>query len=248
MTIKISIANLQDYVQNGKQKDFAIFLYLKALYINSHSCLFEYTPENLAKILGVCRNTADALIKRFKDYGWIRIHSGRKGRFVNLIFLNTNKFLDNNNKGLLKHFKVQGDWKEINDGLYLLLLKNKQHQFDRIQKLAQDIKAPATMSVYKNARKLMKKQNYSADQLPDQNAKFQVSIKKIAEWFNSSVGKASQIITRLKKQGLIIVESCRQILGKTTNKHLVSAIMNNYNNCFYTGKYVIRVSCNCYKF
>lgn len=248
MKIKINIANLQDYVQHGKQKDFAMFLYLKALYITSHSCLFEYTPEALAKKLGVCRNTSNALIKRFMAYGWIKSHSGRKGRFVNLIFLNTNKFPDNNDKALLKDFKVQGDWKEINDGLYLFLLKNKQHQFDKIQKLAQDIKTPASKSSYKNALKLMRKHNYSTDQLPNQNAKFQVSIKTIAEWFNCSVGKTSQIIIRFKKQGFIVVEGCRQVLAKTTNKHTVSAIMNTYSNCFYTGKYVIRVSCNCYKF
>ena len=243
MNIKISIENLRSYFSEDLIRDYAMFLFVKSQLYAKKSCLYEYNPDKLASYMGVCRNTAISYLKRFEKRGWVRRHNGSLG--VNITFINTNKF-PGHLTGVLVNFNVKGNVKSIEQDLYLLFLKYKQNQFNRIKELGHAINTPSPSSL--KALKICRKHNYSVDNLPDQNAKFKVSIRTIANWFCCSVGKASQIITHFKNRGLIIVESSRQILCKTKCGKTAGAFLDSYTSSYFTGKYVIRVACNCYQF
>lgn len=223
-----------------------MFLVLKAHVFNKSSCFYEYSPEKIARVLEVSPNTARSLVSRFIQYGWCRKHRGRLGRYKNLVFNSHLRFSDNIRDSLLVNFEIKKSVAEVMDSLYLALLKVKQAQFNKIKQSVQDIKSPTNLKAYKQARELLSRKNYRV--LPDQNAKLQISIKKIAEMFGCSIGKASLIITRLRNSGQIVVESCRQIVATLRDKRMAAAYVDSNPNCYYTGLHVIRVSCNYYKF
>lgn len=223
-----------------------MFLFLKAHFLSKSSCCYEYTPEKIASIIDVSPNTARSIISRFIKYGWCRKHRGFKGRFKNLIFIHTGKFQDNVKDSLLINFKIKGGCSDILDSLYLVLLRLKQAQFNKIKQSAHDVKYPTNLHAFKEATRFLKTKNFGS--LPDKNAKLQISIKTIAEWFNCSVGKASQIIKRLRQSKQIIVEGCRQIIATFKDKKLASAFIDLNSGCYYSGIHVIKVSCNYYQF
>ena len=204
--------------------------------------MFDYSLDKISSDVGCSTNTSRSYLKRFKERGWVRDHSG------NLMFVAPRKFNDNIKNARLIKFKVEGDVKKIQDDLYLLFLKHKQSQFDRVKRLAREIKTPTNSREHKAALRMTKKNNYSVDNLPDQNAKFRVSIKTIADWFNCSVGKACQIINRLKLHGLIRVEKSYQVLTRMRDKKIVAAFLNANPGSYFNGKCVIRVACNQYQF
>lgn len=248
MIIKLDIDNLHNIVSDDNLKDFAMFLYYRNRCKFKHGQFLGYTPERFSEFIGVSRNTADAYVTKFKTLGWCREEYGFKKRFINIVFINPRKFKKNQDEGLLKEFKVKGDAKQIEDDLYLFLLKHKQAQFDRIKELSNEIIAPTSSMVRRKALKIVKDNNFRVESLPEKSAKFQVSIKKIAEWFNCSVGKASQIINRLKNKKLITVYYSSQVMGSYLNKESVKALLNQYKGSYYTGKHVVRVACNQYCF
>lgn len=248
MEIKLDIQLLQKIVADGRIKDFSMFLYYRKKCSNKKFQFMGYTPDRFSEFVKSSRNTSESYIEKFKDYGWCREEFGFKKRFINLVFTAPRKFNKDDKKALLISFYVKGDQKQIEEDLYLLLLKHKQSQFDRIKKLSSEINAPKSSLEYRMALKIVKQNNYVVKNLPTQSAKFQVSVKKIAEWFNCSVGKASKIINRLKLKKIIVVEYSKQVLAKTTNKFLVNALLEKHKGSYYTGKFVVRVGCNGYCF
>lgn len=244
--MKLNIANLESYFTDSRSKDFAVFLSLKRLVARKSSCIYNYSPEKLALLMNVSPNTARSFVSRFIRYGWCRKHRGRYGRFKNLVFNSHIKSSQVIPNSLIINFRIVGGVSEIHDALHLTLLKVKQSQFNKIKQSAQDIISPTNLGAYKSAQRLLKKKKYG--QLPDKNAKLQLSIKTIAKMFGCSVGKASQIISRFRKEGKIIVESCRQIVATFKDRKLAAAYLGEHPNCYYTGLHVIRVSCNYYQF
>lgn len=246
MNIKIGIDNLQHYLQAGQLRDYAHFLYLKALVYRKKSCYYGYNPDELASDMGCCRNSAISYLKRFQKRGWVRKHRG-KLKSVNLIFIHTGKFADHR-KGVLKEFRIEGSPKDILMRLQLLILQYKQSQFDKIKKLGCAITKASGSLASRRAKKAIEKLGYSAEQLPDQNTKFKISIRTISAWLHCSVGKASEIIKELANRRLITVYRSRQIIGMTKNGKIATALLDRYKNSYYTGKYVMVVSCNEYDF
>lgn len=242
MIVKLNMANFPLYFEQGVEKDLAVFLFLKKECNNPTSTLFDYSPDKIASILNCCHNTAHNYIKRFLDRGWVRKHSN------NLTFTSPRKFKDNIPNSLLKPFEVKGDVKQIQDDLYLFFLKHKQNQFNRVKNLAHEIKAPVSSGERRKALRMTKKNNYSVDKLSDRNAKFKVSIKKIADWFNCSIGKASQIINKFKRLGLIKVEKSYQVLARITDRKMIAAFLFANPGSYFNGKCIIKVACNEYQF
>lgn len=246
MNIKIGIDNLSYYFEKGYEKDYATFLYLKEKCHKKKSCFYTYTPDSFCLEIDCCRNTGVSYLKRFIKRGWVRKHKGKNDTF-NLIFIHTGKF-PGHIKGVLKDFTIKGSIKDIALGLYHFVLKHKQDQFNNVQKLASAITKASSYPAYKRAMNVANKRGYNVQTMPNQNSKLRISIRTIADLFKCSVGKASQIINKLRELNLITVVKRRNIVGKFTDLRIASAMVNTVKNTYFTGKVVVKVECNEYIF
>lgn len=224
---------------SGQLRKFATFIYIKSQFKNS--CVYKYTQQSLSEKTGISRSAIRKYVKFFLDSGWCRLDHG------NLIF-NKMRVLDKNEKRIISDVKIRIGIKELIIDLQLLLLKHKQAQFNRIVRLGIEIKDPKSIKPHQSANRIVKKYGYNVDKLPSERAKLQISIKKLSEWLNCSVGKVSQLLKSLQKRGLISITKVRNIVGYSKTFEGAKALLNMNENSYYSRGYIVKVSCNYYNF
>jgi len=225
--------------ESGLIKEYAHFLYLKSLYKNG--CVFNFTHLGLSKKSRLSRAAIKKHIKLFLDLGWCRIHSG------NLIF-NKREIFDESKQIIKTEFQIKSTVKEILYDLYLIILKNKQKQFDSLRKLRHDIDCSQNPYLKNRAEKLLKKYGLNVNKLPLANDELKVSTEKLSQLFKCSVGKCAGIIKTLKTSGLIQVFSDRNSIFKIYNKKMMKCIISENPGCYVSGNFVVKVECNKYRF
>lgn len=238
-TLNINITQVVDFGKCGLIKEYAHFLYLKSLYKNS--CVYNYTHLGLSKKSRLSRAAVKKHVSLFLELGWCRIHSG------NLIFNKRDSF-DENKQRVKEKFKIRSTVKEILYDLYLVILKNKQKQFDSLKKLRHDIDCSQNPYLKTRAEKLLRKYGLNVQKLPSANAQLKISTENISKLFKCSVGKCAAIIKKLKVEGLIEVISERASHYKTYSKKMMKGIVAEMPNSYISGNFVVKVECNKYRF
>jgi len=237
--VEVNVLNIKSMSDKGLLRELAVFMFIKSQFKNS--CVYDYTQQSLSDKTGISRSAVRKYVKFFLDNNWCRIHKG------NLVFTGLKNF-DDNKKKIITDLKIRIGIKELIVDFQLLLLKHKQAQFNRMSDYRRDLNNPSNVSQYKAALKAVKKYGYDKDKLPDANARLQISIKKLSEWLNCSVGKASMIIKKLQKRGLISVIRCKQTIMKTMCPNTIKALLSVHKGSYYRNGYVTKVCCNFYSF
>jgi hypothetical protein len=230
MVLRVNRSHIQNLVADDRLREFAVFLLFKSKL--KKSCAYEYSPSELSKKVPMKPGMIRKYVSTFLDLGWCRMHSG------NLIFNNVRSTQKEKIKNVPVDFLIAGTVKQIMTDLYLLILKHKQQQFDKLKQWGRD---PIKASKIKIKRNLQ--------ELPDQNAQLQVSIRKIAAWFNCSIGKASSIIKELKSLRLITVTmSDRYVVLKSRTSEIIRHVLCAVPGSYYHNGFVFKKPCNFYNF
>lgn len=238
-SLDINKINLIAIAKSGRLKDLSAFLYLKSFY--SNSCVFNYTQKSLAEKSGLSLSAVRKYIKSFLNSGWCKMHG------KNLLFVKLNKF-DHNKKKVIVKFEIADSIKQIFKDLQLLVLKNKQNQFNRYKQLSLDLHTPQNLNSYKAAQRTVKRKNIDVDKLPGEKDLMSISMSKIASMLGCSVGSAHNRIKELKKSNSILCVNGRKEIIKTSNMNQVKVLLEDIPNSYYHNGYVMAVSCNKYRF
>jgi hypothetical protein len=230
---------IKDLVEINKQRYLAVFIKFKSIY--SSGCVHNYSPNKFSLATKLSRNSVKKYVDYFLSNGWCRIEG------KNLIF---NKFrsFDENKKRLMCVISAKKSIKEIEILLYREVLRLKQSQFNFLKRVKCDLTNPIGIKVYKKALKIGKKYNLNTENLPGAQEKYKVSIKKIAESFNCSVGKAMGIIDKLCEKNQIKRFRQMEILCYNQPKCVVKAELSSVKNSYYSRKQVVLRYTNKYTF
>lgn len=186
-------------------------------------------------------NGVKGMVEGFIASGWCRMHGD------NLVF-NKLKVFDHNKTKALINFKIANNVKQILNDLYLLILRQKQYQFERYKKLKSDLKS-SQLRTYKKAQKKLKSLGMREKDLPGESSMFKISIGKIAELLGLSVGSASNFIKELRKKGLIWCKTNRVAMPIGVGDKIGQRAALSYGESRYYYKGLIfQVSCNEYNF
>lgn len=234
MELVINRANLDNLSKTGLLREFSAFLHYKSVVKKGH--FYDYSPASLSRLMNLSAPRVKQHIRRFLALGWCVLSS--RGT---LSFLGVEKTQPADLKVRIKaRISLEGGVKGIMDKLYLLILQHKGQQFEWLKGLARVNKSSSSL-----IKKGIKTDEFGRPLAPDQNAKFQVSIRKIAEWFGCSIGKASGIIKTLKLSGLIKCFSPgRTVVAMTRCKYQLEFLDFSY---YHQGR-AVKVHCNYYVF
>jgi hypothetical protein len=230
---------IRDLIEMNKQRYLAVFIKFKSIY--SSGCVHNYNPSKFSSVTKLSRNSVKKYIDYFLENKWCRMEGN------NLIF---NKFrtFDENKKRLMCVISFKKSIKEIEILLYREVLRLKQSQFNFLKRVKRDLQNPTGIDVYKKALKLKRKYTLNSENLPGAQEKYKVSIKKIAESFNCSVGKAMGIIDRLCERNQIKRFRQLEVLCYNQPKCVVQQELSDYKNSYFSRKQVVLRYTNKYTF
>jgi len=235
--IKIGINTINKMVAKKRTRDYAAFLYLKS--ICKKGCYFNYTQERLAKLSEMSRTSTGKYVKKFIKYGWCHMHNG------NLIFKGLKHFPDkefNKRYTIIPSRIITRTVKMF----YLIILKHKQSQFNKLKEFSRDAKDPSNLKAYKRALKFGLKHNLKADKGPLPNERMRISLKKLSTAFNCSLSKTGSVVRSLKYAGKLEVFSKTQRMMRTT-RAVANRIIEPGTGYYFAGKSIFKVSCNEYE-
>jgi hypothetical protein len=192
--MKVGITTIKNMIDSGSGRDYAMFLYLKS--ICKKNCFYNYTQVGFSNYAEVSRSAVSKYVKRFLSRGWCVVHSG------NLIFKGLKHY---RTKQFNKHFIVKGKAKEILKQFYLILIKNKINQFEKIKQVSGDVKTPRNLNTLKYAKAFKCKYHKSFRNAPQGNSMFKISGIGLGKLFNCSASKGTQVMRELEKDNLIAV-------------------------------------------
>jgi hypothetical protein len=230
---------IKDLVELNKLRHLAVFIKFKGIY--SSGCVHNYTPSKFSHKAKLSRNSVKKYIDYFIANGWARMEGN------NLIF---NKFrsFDLNKKRLMCVMTFKKSIREIELLLYREVLRLKQSQFNFLKQTKCDLQNPTGIEVYKKAIKLKKKYTLKTENLPGAQEKYKVSIKKIAESFNCSVGKAMGIIDKLCENNQIKRFRQMEVVCFGVPKAIVQQCLNVYKGSYFSRNQVVYRYTNKYTF
>jgi hypothetical protein len=241
--LSLNKLHIQNMVSAGMIKEYAIFLKMKSKYCNS--CFYNYTQKNLSVKSGISLSTVRKYVKIFIDRGWCRLHRV-KGKY-NLLFTPLKSF-DDNKLRLITSLDFGKPIKDILNDLYLIILRNKQNQFDNLKKLGREIHEPKSLESYKKAVKTLKRIKTTKNKLPKGSDQLQISVKNISKMLKCSVGKAHKVLTKLYQNEHISVwpAAMNKLVCSKNSIVLKSALL--VDNTFLIGNTVYYKPCNQYNF
>lgn len=185
-------------VEDKCLRELAVLIKLKSIY--GSGCVHNYTPTKLAKSSHLSRNSIKKYVDFYLSLGYARMEG------KHLIFTNFKKVYKS-----YKYSTIDIDSelpiKKIMNLFARDILADKLNKFNHKKIIKVDLN-PKTrkgaLKAYKKAVKAFNKLKPSQQKLPSATANYSVSIKKIAEHFNCSVGKAQGIVDSLCEDNLLI--------------------------------------------
>ncbi len=234
-SLRFNIFFLQSLAEHGRLKEFAVFLHLKSLY--SNSCILDYTQQTLAEKSGLPLSAVKKYVNLFISQGWCKRH------FSSLVFEKIS-VIDQGKKKFIFKFSIGTSVKQIFDDLCHQVLKIKQRQFDRYQKLRADLNNPHP-TIKRRANRLADKLNLK-DQDIGASSMLKISIKTIAKIIGVSVGSAAALIKRLRVQGIINCVTGFHSIVAGAGRY-AKGLMNAGGTFYHNGKVHI-IACNQYQF
>jgi hypothetical protein len=239
--LSINKIQVQDIISAGLLKEYVVFLKIKAKYPNS--CFYAYTQKRLSAKTGIPLNCIRKCVKVFLERGWCRMHCN------NLIF-NPLKTFDEHKQRLITSINLGKPIKDILSDLYLIVLRLKQEQFDKLKKLGCELHKPCSHWSYKRALRTLRKIKAKKSALPKGSDHLSISIKNISLMLNVSMGKCHKILTDLYKKGRITVYpgEIRRIMYTTDKIKLNAVASSGVYGLFIIGNCVYQNTCHCYNF
>lgn len=243
--MKINSCLIQKSIEYGELKELSTFLYFKHIFTNS--CIYDYSQQSLSIKTGLSRTFIKKHISFFLDNGWAFFHG------KNLMLAKVSK-IDDNKKKLIIDINTDRGYKYILEQLQCAYLKHKANQAKWYSNLCHDLNKMTSSQRNKKIKTLSKKLDRFRYNEKKQffgesgNSKFRLSFKKIAEWFNCSVGKAHSIIKGLCQTGFIDYSVFYESI-KVKVKYEINERLEADKKAFYTKSgYVCRVLCSEYVF
>lgn len=228
-------------------RELAVLIKLKSIYVSG--CVHNYSPYKLAKESDLSRNTIKKYVNFYLELGYARMDGN------NLIFTKFTKIEDK-----YKHARVninpELQLKKISDLLHREILCDKYRKFNYKKKVKEDSTNPmgkGALIKLKKAKKAIKNLDNTNASLPNASANYTVSIKKISEHFNCSVGKAQSIVNSLCEDGLLKrtrnyrIIHLRSRSNKLHTQH-IKGILENTQASFYSGGSIFQRKTNSYVF
>lgn len=238
--MKVNSILIEKLNNEGALSHLAMFIHIKGLY--SNSCIYNYSQDRMAAKLKISKSSIRKYINFYLKEGWATIKHG------NLCLGKIRKI--GKQRKVIWHEVTGETVKEIKQNLYLFLFKHKVEQTKWYIKTCHDLKQLNESGYRRKIRSLTKRYPNFSERIEKKfgasglKADFKVSIVKIAEWFECSVGKAHQVIMKLIKDSKLLV-----VYGGYDFRKKLKFEREIGDKAFVSkGGYVIRVKCNRYMF
>lgn len=228
-------------------RELAVLIKLKSIYVSG--CVHNYSPYKLSKDCDFSSNTVKKYVNFYLELGYARMDGN------NLVF---NKFTKIEEK--YKHARVFINpglsVKKISDLLHREILCDKYRKFNYKKKVKEDSTNPmgkGALNKLKKAKKALRNLDCADTSLPNASANYTISIKKIAEHFNCSVGKAQGIVNSLCEDNLLKRIKNYRLVHKRTrgnklHKQQIKGILETTKASFYSGGNIFQCETNSYVF
>jgi hypothetical protein len=228
-------------------RELAVLIKLKSIYVSG--CVHNYSPYKLSKDCDLSRNTIKKYVNFYLELGYARMEGN------NLIFTNFIK-IESKYKHATISVSPKLPIKKITDLLYREVLCDKYRKFNYIKKVKEDSINPMGKNALiklKRAKKAIRSLSSPNASLPNASANYTVSIKKIAQHFKCSVGKAQGIVNSLCEDNLLkrttnyrVIR--RQSRGNTLHSQCIKGVLENTKASFYSGGTIFQRKTNSYVF
>jgi len=245
--MNISYFLIKQMMEDKCIRELAVLIKLKSIYVSG--CVHNYSPYKLSKDCDFSSNTVKKYVNFYLELGYARMDGD------NLVF---NKFTKIEDK--YKHARVNINpelpIKKISDLLHREILCDKYRKFNYKKKVKEDSTNPmgkGALIKLKRAKKVIRNLESANASLPNASANYTVSIKKIAEHFNCSVGKAQGIVNSLCEDNLLKrTKNYRIIHQRSRSNKLhnqqIKGILENTQASFYSGGSIFQRKTNSYVF
>jgi hypothetical protein len=225
--MNVSYFLIKQMMEDKCIRELAILIKLKSIYVSG--CVHNYSPYKLSKDCDFSSNTVKKYVNFYLELGYARMDGD------NLVF---NKFTKIEDK--YKHARVN-----INPELPIKKISVKEDSTNPMGKGA--------LKKLKKAKKVIRNLESANTSLPNASANYTVSIKKIAEHFNCSVGKAQGIVNSLCEDNLLKrTKNYRIIHQRSRSNKLhnqqIKGILENTQASFYSGGNIFQRKTNSYVF
>lgn len=236
----INAYQVEYHVNRKELKDLAAFCYFKFLYKNG--CIYNYNSQKLSYKSKYSASFIRKMMKRFLDKGWCRMHGN------NLIFNKLKSFNGSEAQVEVKDkINIKGKTiKEIISFLELQIIRLHDSRFSRIKKLKRDLvsnKAKIRHRAEDYAESIGIRTDEQIAKLPNETDKLILCNKKLSRVLNCSSGKASNVVKKLERMGLIEVERKTEkgwVPNKVTPEHMKH--LKEMGVSFGMGNWIFKVS------
>lgn len=199
-----------------REKELAVFLYMKSKFTNS--CLFDFNYSRASSAFGVSRTAAKKYITLFLKNGWCNIHCG------NLVFKDTvsvakaegiitdNPRYDDVWKNKKTKFIKTGSIKENVNEIRVWIIRQKYKGFDFLKKASLDCKYSTPLGrkqriLYQRNLRTISRYGVSKDTFCNVEERFLIGFKKIAKHICASKSTAYRMMKLAAERGRIAYKS-----------------------------------------
>ena len=195
-----------------REKELAVFLYMKSRFTNS--CLFDFNYSKASSAFGVSRTAAKKYISLFLKNGWCKIHCG------NLVFkdtvsvakaegiITTNPRYDDVWKNKKTKFIKTGSIKDNVNEIRVWIIRQKYKGFDFLKKAALDCKYSKPLGrkqriLFQRKLKMISRYGISKDTFCNVEERFFIGLKKIGSHISASTSTAYRTMKFASERGRI---------------------------------------------
>jgi hypothetical protein len=231
-------------IEDKNIRELAVLIKLKSIYVSG--CVHNYSPFKLSKSANLSRNTVKKYIDFYLKNGYARMEDN------NLIFTSLSK-IEKKYQHACAKIDVTLPLKKIQSLLHREIILDKVRKFNYLKQAKKDSTNSKTRTYqeFKRGVKTLKKLGRKVDSLPNALDSYSVSIKKLSQHFNCSVGKTQGIINSLCEDNLIKRITNYRIIYQESksnqmNKHFIREKLSKVKGSWYNGSMMFQRLTNKY--
>lgn len=218
--ININTVFIEEMVAGDHLKQLAVFVKLKALYVNG--TVYNYSYRRISEVSGISINVLKQCVNFFKEMGWCVVH-GKNLLFQKIFKVDVSK----TKRCLTLEVKKSENYRDLVKRLRVLIIKGCSKRFEYIKQVTQDYKNPkhGELKAHKRAKKRVRECG-----LRDisETVRFSISNFKVASLIGGkSKSTASRLISWGQKNELLT----KSENIKSVNSNSPIALMKFGNNC-----------------
>ena len=218
--VNINTVFVERIVDSGHLKQLAVFIKLKALYVNG--TIYNYSYRRISEVSGISINTLKQCIKFFKEMGWCVVH-GKNLLFQKIFKVDTS----DTKRCLVLELRKSENYRVLIKRLRILIIKACSKRFEHIKQVTQDYKDPKRGCLNAHKRAVRRVRECGLREISE-TVRFSISNFKVASLIG---GKSKSTASRLISWG-----RDNQLLTKSVNIRSLDsespgALMKFGNNC-----------------